>query len=116
MAERKIMRDYILFGDQGKTLPKGKTLRGYIMRNYEITAPKRKTMREYILKVKLKTLKRQLEIYTYPPCQHCSLVGHESQECPKRSLRDCEIIHSVEQNEPHPSKWDIKIDGGVKCQ
>ncbi|MCI09833.1 hypothetical protein A2U01_0030924, partial [Trifolium medium] len=108
MAERRTMRDYILFGDQEKTLPKGKTMRDYIMGNQERTAPKRKTTGEYILEAKLETLKRQLQIYTSLLCEHCDLVGHESEECSTRSLwDDGEIVHNGEQHDPHPPKWDI---------
>ncbi|CAJ2672601.1 unnamed protein product [Trifolium pratense] len=75
----------------------------------------RKTMRDYIIEAKLdaiiaklEILQRQCEIYTSLPCEHCDLVGHESEECPTRSIwDDGEIVHNGEQHDPHPPKRDI---------
>ncbi|CAJ2641089.1 unnamed protein product [Trifolium pratense] len=75
----------------------------------------RKTMRDYIIEAKLdaiiaklEILQRQCEIYTSLPCEHCDLVGHESEKCPTRSIwDDGEIVHNGEQHDPHPPKRDI---------
>ncbi|PNX78224.1 hypothetical protein L195_g034201 [Trifolium pratense] len=93
-----------------------KTMRDYILGNQEITTPKRKTMGEYIIEAKLEAIqaklealiKRQFGIYTSLPCEHCDLVGHESEECPTRNLwDDGEIVHNGEQHDPHSFKRDI---------